>query len=43
MRFGFFDQLPYAPGNSELQRYKDIIAQVELVFLAGKTEFFEQI
>jgi len=30
MRFGFFDQLPCAPGNSELQRYKDIIAQIEL-------------
>ena len=30
MRFGFFDQLPCAPGHSELQRYKDIIAQIEL-------------
>src|SRR5262244_1103937 len=30
MRFGFFDQLPCAPGYSEAQRYKDIIAQIEL-------------
>ena len=30
MRFGFFDQLPCAPGYSESQRYKDIIAQIEL-------------
>ena len=30
MRFGFFDQLPCAPGYSEPQRYKDIIAQIEL-------------
>jgi alkanesulfonate monooxygenase SsuD/methylene tetrahydromethanopterin reductase-like flavin-dependent oxidoreductase (luciferase family) len=30
MRFGFFDQLPCAPGHSEPQRYKDIIAQIEL-------------
>src|SRR5271169_2773755 len=30
MRFGFFDQLPCAPGYSERQRYKDIIAQIEL-------------
>jgi hypothetical protein len=27
MRFGFFDQLPCAPGYSEQQRYHDIIAQ----------------
>jgi alkanesulfonate monooxygenase SsuD/methylene tetrahydromethanopterin reductase-like flavin-dependent oxidoreductase (luciferase family) len=30
MRFGFFDQLPCAPGFSEHQRYRDIIAQIEL-------------
>jgi alkanesulfonate monooxygenase SsuD/methylene tetrahydromethanopterin reductase-like flavin-dependent oxidoreductase (luciferase family) len=30
MRFGFFDQLPCPPGFTELQRYKDIIAQIEL-------------
>jgi hypothetical protein len=30
MRFGFFDQLSCAPGYSEPQRYKDIIAQIEL-------------
>src|SRR5216684_5470085 len=30
MRFGFFDQLPCASGYSESQRYKDIIAQIEL-------------
>ena len=30
MRFGFFDQLPCAPGYSERQRYHDIIAQIEL-------------
>jgi alkanesulfonate monooxygenase SsuD/methylene tetrahydromethanopterin reductase-like flavin-dependent oxidoreductase (luciferase family) len=30
MRFGFFDQLPCAPGFSEQQRYDDIIAQIEL-------------
>ena len=30
MRFGFFDQLPCASGYSEPQRYKDIIAQIEL-------------
>src|SRR4029077_7747409 len=30
MRFGFFDQLPCAPGYSEQQRYRDIIAQIEL-------------
>jgi len=30
MRFGFFDQLPCAPGYSEQQRFQDIIAQIEL-------------
>jgi len=30
MRFGFFDQLPCAPGHTERQRYQDIIAQIEL-------------
>ena len=30
MRFGFFDQLPCAAGFTEHQRYKDIIAQIEL-------------
>lgn len=30
MRFGFFDQLPCAPEFTEAQRYKDIIAQIEL-------------
>jgi alkanesulfonate monooxygenase SsuD/methylene tetrahydromethanopterin reductase-like flavin-dependent oxidoreductase (luciferase family) len=30
MRFGFFDQLPCAPGSTEQQRYRDIIAQIEL-------------
>ena len=30
MRFGFFDQLPYADSQSESQRYQDIIAQIEL-------------
>jgi alkanesulfonate monooxygenase SsuD/methylene tetrahydromethanopterin reductase-like flavin-dependent oxidoreductase (luciferase family) len=30
MRFGFFDQLPCADGFSEQQRYRDIIAQIEL-------------
>src|SRR5260370_40129667 len=30
MRFGFFDQLPCADGFSEHQRYKDILAQIEL-------------
>jgi alkanesulfonate monooxygenase SsuD/methylene tetrahydromethanopterin reductase-like flavin-dependent oxidoreductase (luciferase family) len=29
MRFGFFDQLPCAPGFTEHQRYQDIIAQIE--------------
>jgi alkanesulfonate monooxygenase SsuD/methylene tetrahydromethanopterin reductase-like flavin-dependent oxidoreductase (luciferase family) len=35
MRFGFFDQLPCAPGYSEPQRYKDILAQIELGDAAG--------
>src|SRR5215475_13913019 len=35
MRFGFFDQLPCAPGYSEPQRYKDIIAQIELGDVLG--------
>src|SRR5260370_40165671 len=35
MRFGFFDQLPCAPGFSEQQRYDDIIAQIELGDEAG--------
>jgi len=30
MRFGFFDQLPCASGFTEHQRYKDILAQIEL-------------
>jgi alkanesulfonate monooxygenase SsuD/methylene tetrahydromethanopterin reductase-like flavin-dependent oxidoreductase (luciferase family) len=30
MRFGFFDQLPCAPGYTERQRYDDILAQIEL-------------
>jgi alkanesulfonate monooxygenase SsuD/methylene tetrahydromethanopterin reductase-like flavin-dependent oxidoreductase (luciferase family) len=30
MRFGFFDQLPCAAGYSERQRYRDILAQIEL-------------
>jgi alkanesulfonate monooxygenase SsuD/methylene tetrahydromethanopterin reductase-like flavin-dependent oxidoreductase (luciferase family) len=30
MRFGFFDQLPCAAGFTEHQRYRDIIAQIEL-------------
>ena len=30
MRFGFFDQLPCASGFTERQRYKDIMAQIEL-------------
>ena len=30
MRFGFFDQLPCAEGFTERQRYRDIIAQIEL-------------
>jgi alkanesulfonate monooxygenase SsuD/methylene tetrahydromethanopterin reductase-like flavin-dependent oxidoreductase (luciferase family) len=30
MRFGFFDQLPCADSQSESQRYRDILAQIEL-------------
>src|SRR5207302_9419127 len=30
MRFGFFDQLPCAGDFTERQRYKDILAQIEL-------------
>ena len=30
MRFGFFDQLPCADGFTEHQRYRDILAQIEL-------------
>ncbi|HEX3863169.1 MAG TPA: LLM class flavin-dependent oxidoreductase [Stellaceae bacterium] len=30
MRFGFFDQLPCAPGYTEHQRFHDILAQIEL-------------
>jgi alkanesulfonate monooxygenase SsuD/methylene tetrahydromethanopterin reductase-like flavin-dependent oxidoreductase (luciferase family) len=30
MRFGFFDQLPCAEGFTEQQRFRDIIAQIEL-------------
>jgi len=30
MRFGFFDQLPCAPGFTEQQRYHDILAQIDL-------------
>src|SRR5271169_3704939 len=30
MRFGFFDQLPCASGFTEAQRYRDILAQIEL-------------
>jgi alkanesulfonate monooxygenase SsuD/methylene tetrahydromethanopterin reductase-like flavin-dependent oxidoreductase (luciferase family) len=30
MRFGFFDQLPRADWQSESQRYRDILAQIEL-------------
>lgn len=30
MRFGFFDQLPCAPGFSEQQRYRDILGQIQL-------------
>ena len=30
MRFGFFDQLPCASGVTERQRYRDIMAQIEL-------------
>jgi alkanesulfonate monooxygenase SsuD/methylene tetrahydromethanopterin reductase-like flavin-dependent oxidoreductase (luciferase family) len=30
MRFGFFDQLPCAAGFTEAQRYRDILAQIDL-------------
>ena len=30
MRFGFFDQLPCADTDSERQRYRDLLAQIEL-------------
>ena len=30
MRFGFFDQLPCPDGFTERQRYRDILAQIEL-------------
>jgi len=30
MRFGFFDQLPCAPGFTEQRRYHDILAQIDL-------------
>jgi alkanesulfonate monooxygenase SsuD/methylene tetrahydromethanopterin reductase-like flavin-dependent oxidoreductase (luciferase family) len=30
MRFGFFDQLPCASGDSEHRRYRDFMAQIEL-------------
>ena len=30
MRFGFFDQLPCASGFTEAQRYRDILAQIDL-------------
>jgi len=30
MRFGFFDQLPCASGDSEHRRYRDFLAQIEL-------------
>ncbi|MGE4091595.1 MAG: LLM class flavin-dependent oxidoreductase [Candidatus Binatia bacterium] len=30
MRFGFFDQLPCADSQSEVQRYHDMLAQIEL-------------
>jgi alkanesulfonate monooxygenase SsuD/methylene tetrahydromethanopterin reductase-like flavin-dependent oxidoreductase (luciferase family) len=30
MRFGFFDQLPCADADSERQRYRDLMAQIEL-------------
>src|SRR5215468_2446583 len=35
MRFGFFDQLPCASGYTERQRYRDIIAQIELGDVIG--------
>ena len=35
MRFGFFDQLPCAPGFTEAQRYHDLMAQIELGDVLG--------
>ena len=35
MRFGFFDQLPCADGFTERQRYKDILAQIDLADTLG--------
>ena len=37
MRFGFFDQLPCAEGFTERQRYRDILAQIDL----GDAEGFD--
>jgi alkanesulfonate monooxygenase SsuD/methylene tetrahydromethanopterin reductase-like flavin-dependent oxidoreductase (luciferase family) len=39
MRFGFFDQLPCAGAHSEGQRYRDLIAQIEL----GETLGFDTV
>ena len=39
MRFGFFDQLPCAEGQSERQRYHDFLAQIEL----GETLGFDTV
>jgi alkanesulfonate monooxygenase SsuD/methylene tetrahydromethanopterin reductase-like flavin-dependent oxidoreductase (luciferase family) len=35
MRFGFFDQLPCPEGFSEQQRYRDILAQIDLADSLG--------
>jgi alkanesulfonate monooxygenase SsuD/methylene tetrahydromethanopterin reductase-like flavin-dependent oxidoreductase (luciferase family) len=35
MRFGFFDQLPCPDGFTEQQRYKDILAQIDLADTLG--------
>ncbi len=35
MRFGFFDQLPCAGADSERQRYRDLMAQIELGEVLG--------
>ena len=35
MRFGFFDQLPLPDGFTERQRYKDILAQIDLADTLG--------
>ena len=35
MRFGFFDQLPCPDGFTEHQRYKDILAQIDLADTLG--------